>query len=178
MRKLGIFSFTMGMLIAAIAAAKVPESLGAYPNTLPSFFLGFVICLIGLLIWYKAIKNDDHQSSKTQTHEAPSSLLNKITQKLAALEGDSKSAPFATICQAIDEIHAKLIWAFVEQKHQVLKIYGLEHGSELIIQSATGERLLNRAWSAAADKHRGETCKSVLQARHAFEFASSLAEKK
>ena len=46
----GIFTFFVGTIIAISSGAKLPIAGATYPDTVPTFFVGTVIGIIGLLI--------------------------------------------------------------------------------------------------------------------------------
>lgn len=177
MKALASLVFGLGIIIAISGAAKVAPQPGAWPNTLPTFFAGAALALLALIIWRaktaKAVAANA-TSTKTASIENPLVSLNNLSNAACLLEQKASTLNNDEFCKQIEELTERHLTPFVESKNQIIAQLGLNKGSELIIATASGERLLNRAWSAAADGHKFEAEKSLRHATQALKDASRL----
>lgn len=172
MRKIGIIFYALGLLIATIAAAKVPESLGAYPDTSPFFILGFAVALPGLLMWRKGVKKSTEQVDHSKIN--PKQIVHAIQTEVISIAQNLDTTPYPAICKKLDELAEGHIWKLNAHHQQIKDQMGTAHGTEFILYCANGERNLNRAWSTAADKHRPECLASLDEALKSFAHAEKI----
>lgn len=174
--RFGIIFFSVGVLVAISGAAKVAGEIGQWPNTVPLFLLGFVISLLGLVIWRKSIKSSGsklHQGN-LNTNENPMLILESLTTAAQSLEKDLASLTPSAICDRIDQLIEKYMVAFISNRQAVLHRFGMKEGARILILAANGERLFNRAWSAAADGYIDECKAAIPEAINSIENALHL----
>lgn len=172
MKKVGIIFYALGLLIATIAAAKVPPVLGSYPDTAPFFIFGFAVALPGLWMWRKGVKKSVAHVDTTTID--PKQILHAIQNDVDHLIERANNMPYPKICEKLDDIAETHLWPLNNHHLQIRNQMGITQGTEFILYCATGERNLNRAWSTAADKHRPECLVSLNEAKRAFASAEGI----
>ncbi|MDA7859315.1 hypothetical protein N9B05_05785, partial [Mariniblastus sp.] len=90
-------------------------------------------------------------------------LNTRLTQLIGNLEGMLESIdelPPSQITARIDEQLADDFREFADGRNLITTEYGLDVFADVMTQFASGERSVNRAWSAAADGYidEAETC--------------------
>jgi hypothetical protein len=164
-RVLGIILFVVGIILAISAAAKMPAEDATYPTTLPVFFMGIVLGVVGNLIWHKnerKIVMAQLEHHKNDTENNPVALLKATLPKVEELQTKAQGLEGMAICEAVDEVLDKYVHPFTEKRKTFMDILGQSKGAEILLIVAYGERMLNRVWSAASDGHKPEAM-NVLQ---------------
>jgi hypothetical protein len=178
MRNIGILSFVLGAMCAIAAAAKLPGDGQRVPGTWPVFVLGVGTSAVGLVLWHRHRRRP---AAEAQPEGAPpeddsaqrgvpaSSLLRQLLQPLSELESALDQLHAATLVSRLDELNDCYVLPFVERRSELLEELGMAAGSELLVTAAYGERMLNRAWSAAADGYLDEARQNLRDALVAFQ---------
>ena len=120
-----------------------------------------VFCVVGIVV-FKRAANPEQQAEQ----EAMLSLVDlstRLTQLIGNLEGMIESIdelPPSQITARIDEQLADDFREFADGRNLITTEYGLDVFADVMTQFASGERSVNRAWSAAADGYidEAETC--------------------
>jgi len=185
-RNIGILFFVVGVILAISSGAKVPEPGKTYPDTLGTFALGMALSIAGLILWRhieKLLVRENIKAHMEDEATNPLLLLQNTYYGVKELHQSYDQMSDKEVCDKIDEIEESSIIPFVEKRKTLNDLLGQDHGSELQLIVAYGERMLNRVWSAVSDGHRpeGKSClnESLENYAHAEERASKfLAEEK
>lgn len=85
--------------------------------------------------------------------------------------------------QALTEVHERIdgelvedLGEFVESRESMIRLFGMQTYADIMSAFATGERLINRTWSASADGYVDEVKKCLRQAQAEFENAANQLE--
>ncbi|MBT6176995.1 MAG: hypothetical protein HOI23_07080 [Deltaproteobacteria bacterium] len=167
-RSFGPYIFAAGILVAIAGSAKLPLERGQFPDTLPVFIVGAVAAAIGIYLWRRQIKIEQDQPDNDPNAVNPFERLESIQAPLADLGSDANGLTTAQLCDRVDAILQEYVVPFAIARNKVVEKLGMDKGAELLVVVAYGERMLNRAWSAAADEHAPESISSILEAIEAF----------
>ena len=167
-RSFGPYIFAVGILVAIAGSAKLPLERGQFPDTLPVFILGAVAAAVGIFLWRRQIKLEQEQSEDDPNAVNPFERLQSLQAPLAKLGADAAGLSTAELCERVDAILQEYVVPFAIARNKVIEKLGMDKGAELLVVVAYGERMLNRAWSAAADEHAPESISSILEALEAF----------
>ena len=169
---LGPILFAAGIVMAVIAGAKAPPENAAWPDTLPLFVLGTVLTIVGLVLWRRAEKGDGVLEESTT--DSALSKLHTLTENLRLQSPKWKELDCTKLNEAITLFQEQYVRPFVDTRQQIIDLFGMQKGSEIMIACSYGERMLNRVWSATADNHLKEAQSSLQEAVHAFEEVTLL----
>lgn len=167
------------------AGSRTGEDAGhvraQFPDTLPVFCFGAGVALCGLVLWRVGART---RAKLTETVDGatdpadPLVILHGLQQPLGKLESDLEDLQSESLLQALDDLNERFVMPLVESRGRVTDLLGMSAGAEILVTAAVGERMLNRAWSAAADAHLPEARASIREAVHAFREADRLAQEK
>ena len=88
---------------------------------------------------------------------------------MVKLKEEASTLDTEALCDRVDSILQEYVIPFAMARHKVVEKLGMDKGAELLVVVAYGERMLNRAWSAAADQHAPESVASIEEACEAFQ---------
>ncbi len=165
----GPYIFAAGILVAIAGSAKLPETQGGFPDTLPAFILGAITAVIGIILWRRQIKQEQEQPDTDPNAINPFERLQSIQAPLVKLKEEASTLDTEALCDRVDNILQEYVIPFAMARHKVVEKLGMDKGAELLVVVAYGERMLNRAWSAAADEHAPESVASIAEACEAFQ---------
>ena len=179
MKWLGIIAFTVGLIVAVVSGAKVPEAGSQYPDTLVPFVIGIVVGIVGLIIWH--IKSKEEAIERVHSHSEnggsnPVDLLKALMPDILKLKDDIGELDEERVCDRVDELLDKYVLPFAEVRQNLITMMGMSRGAEVLVTVAFGERILNRVWSASSDGHLGEARAVLPEAIEAFEEANVLVK--
>ena len=97
--------------------------------------------------------------------------LSKASERVANLRGSLDDMSCEDVLEYIDEQCAPLLSEFADGRMSISNRFGIKRYAEVMTEFASGERYLNRAWSAAADGYVDEVDASVGHA-NAFLLAA------
>jgi hypothetical protein len=172
----GSVLFTLGIIIAISGAAKPPASGATFPDTIPVFIAGILAAVAGIEIWWghRSILRLLAGDGDSDSPDNPFVILSQLIPAIKELESRIDDMAPAEIESAIDDVASNFVTPFVEGRQTLIDQLGLKAGANLLVTSATGERLLNRTWSAAADGHLVEARSSFREAAQAFDEAAAM----
>lgn len=180
MRIVAYILFAGGVMLAISGAAKLPDVeasaaesyIDRFPDSWPVFAVGFCLTVAGLVIWWKdefaeraAHHADDSDGSN------PLVLLRGLVPQLHELSGEFSQLNATQVADRVEHLLEHTVLPFAEGRHKIISWMGMSAGADLLVTAAFGERMLNRAWSAAADGHLEESRNSLTEAVGAFEQA-------
>lgn len=152
MKKLGYFLITIGFLAGALVAV-VDESKIQWFNFSGAIIFG----VVGII----AVRLHEHKRSRSDRRLAMSwqdvkNSLSRIVENISQLNKEKKSINVYDMRERIDEIFAEDLASFVEARESLSHVHGLQVYADVMSHFASGERYLNRAWSASADGYLDE----------------------
>ena len=174
----GLILFAVGIIATLIGGAKVPAETGGWPDTLGIFGLGVVCSILGLVLWHRSRRAQiaaDTSSSSSATKGDPIALLVEVQAPLKKLAADIGSLDEDSITERVDEILEGWILPFGEVRQRLVDRMGMEQAADILVVVAYGERMLNRTWSAAGDRHLPESRSSFVEGHDALMEAGRLA---
>jgi hypothetical protein len=161
-------SFLMASYYSVIDVEVVPWS-----RVIPALVLG----LIGVAA--VQISGRGHRRSTEKVR----SNMSKLEQSLAAivanaerLDAEKESIDPYEIRHRIDELFMEDLDIFVENRETIGDVYGLQAYADVRTHFATGERYLNRCWSASTDGYIDVIHEYLTRATGQFEQALELLQ--
>lgn len=167
MGKIGFIITALAFLAGAFMASLDPREIN---------WLIFVPCLaLGAVGVYMVKKSQlaHAQSDETLTSNKAhiEDSLNRIVTNLGTMENDKESIPPWELRFEIDHRFREDLNRFVEARHSLTHIYGLQVYAEIMTSFAAGERYLNRVWSASADGYVDEALEYIGRSLEQFRDA-------
>jgi len=161
-----LIGFLGGAYAAVSAAATVPW--GWYVPCAALMLVGLVLTHVA-----RRQQHEDHA-----THEGNLDTLERSLDRLqASLRDYSAIQDEQELAGLHERIDAELIdplGDFVDARETMIPRLGMHHYADIMSAFATGERLINRAWSAAADGYVDEVrdcvAASLTEMQHAREL--------
>lgn len=169
--------FGVGIIIAISGGAQIPADGDTWPDSTPVFLVGVGIALAGLggWRWQRHVEVRDIRSGKRTLAVDPVLVLQTLVQPVQKLADDASGLDHDGICVRVDQILDDHITPFVDARQTLIDRLGMAAAAEILVEVAFGERMLNRAWSAASDGHRPEALASIPDARDALVEAARKA---
>ncbi|MFN3192545.1 MAG: hypothetical protein ACE361_18680 [Aureliella sp.] len=165
----------LGFLGGSLASVLRLENTEAPWQTIPWLFYGtaLVIGIIGVLILRadKASKSAEDSASETGLNAVTQHLAN-ATNAVAKLHADLEEMTCEEVLEYIDGECVPHFAEFADGRATIANRFGNTAYAEVMTEFASGERYVNRAWSAAADGYVDEVEASVGHA-HAFMQAAN-----
>lgn len=172
MKATGFVLLTVGFLAGAYSTALDIET------TNWTFFVPAALAAIIGVILIKREASGQATSAKvlaanrTELTESLSNIVDNIDQIINA--GDSVSTE-----KLRDEIDSRLrddLRRFADARESIIHLLGLQTYADIMSEFATGERYVNRVWSASADGYDHEARAYLEKARVQFSMASQQLE--
>lgn len=172
MSKIGAPAFGIGILLAIAGAAKLPAKMGEYPDSWPIFAAGAALAVVGLVLWrIGAAKEAKANAMSGGDGQDPVKLLRDLVPATDTLVAEMDTLDHAGTCDRVDVLLDTYVLPFAEVRQRMIDRFGMGPGAEILVTLAYGERMLNRAWSAASDGHLPEARAVIPDARDAFQEA-------
>jgi hypothetical protein len=161
---------SIGIIVSICAAAKLPAEGERFPSTTPVALGALAFAAIGMSAWRWADRKAPIVSGRERTAGPdPLMLARDIRQPVRQLAADAPSLDGAGLIERVDQIIDQYVLPFVNARNAIVQRLGIRQGSELVIDFALGERMLNRTWTAAADGHLVEARAAIRHAAAAFD---------
>ena len=167
MKNLGYLLIVAGFLWGSFLTVQQPEGV----NT-ALYLVALAIGVAGVITARTAVRAEARDETRLQTNIAA------IETSLAALANDAErldeqkeSINVYDIRHVIDETFPPHLAAFVEARESIAHSYGLKAYAEVMNRFATGERYLNRVWSASTDGYQPEAHDYITRSRVQFDDA-------
>ncbi|MFW5878956.1 MAG: hypothetical protein ACOCVR_03970, partial [Myxococcota bacterium] len=116
----------------------------------------------------EAVQNDETAAALASMSEVPG--------EVAELASFASELELEEIIERINRIDVAHLQKVGDATPRLLDSLGSRSFAELMGEFSSGERLLTRAWSAAADNHRAECAASLEKAVEHFREAGSASE--
>jgi len=170
MRAIGLLLIWGGFLAAAYFSVLDTETI---PWTLVGPCL--IVGLIGVVLVQL-----DARSQRTSTDAVQADLgklegsLDRIVEKAARLDTAKESLDVYEVRHKIDDLFMEDLDIFVQARESIGHAHGLQAYADVMSHFATGERYLNRCWSASTDGYVEEVHTYIGRAREQFQEALEL----
>jgi hypothetical protein len=158
-------SFLAGSYFAVIDTDGV-----AWTGAIPSLLLG----LAGVAMVQLQVRGSQRASDTVKSNiEQLDASLQRIANNAAELDRGKESVDPYDFGARIDELFMADLDIFVDNRETIGHAYGLQAYADVMTSFATGERYLNRCWSASTDGYVDEVHTYLTRAHTQFEDALS-----
>ena len=174
---LGFILFVIGISIGVIGGAKAPQDGSTWSDALPIFATGFIMALIGLIVWKMSIAQQNlekrsvlntSKSNNDLNISSPLDYLYTLAVPFSQLVGQKETLSLQELHAEVTRLLENHMLPFAEERDSILLQLGMERGANLLITTSYCERMLYRVCSAASDGHTPEAHSSLLEAKEAF----------
>lgn len=167
MSRLGYLLIAAGFLGGAYFSVVEKESV-PWVSLVVSLILGAV----GILMVRQSQRASAHSEDRLSTNLGSiSSSLERLAAKATSLNKDKRSMDPYDVHSRIDADFMDDLNTFVDARESLKHRYGVQAYANLMTAFATGERYLNRAWSASVDGWVEEVSDSLDKAERQFQDA-------
>ena len=168
MKQVGYAMITLGFLAGALAAV-VDKSAVQW-----AYFAGaLTVGVVGIVLVRTAGARGSLAEEKlTYNMQAIETSLARIVEKISQLNAQKQSVHIYDIRHRIDEFFPGDLTSFVQARHSIAHVHGLQAYADVMSCFAAGERYLNRVWSASADGYVDEV--NIYLDKAQEQFAESL----
>lgn len=172
MKVLGFVLLAVGFLAGAFVA-----SLDALTTDWRWFIPSAALAFGGLMLHRKALRAESHSEARIAANRAVlDESLKRIMAELEALRGQKSAIPTYEMRFEIDRRFRDDLFAFVDARHSMKVLFGLQAYADIMSAFASGERYLNRVWSASTDGYVDEVLQTIEHAYEQFVEARRLFE--
>lgn len=172
MIRVGYTLLVVGFLVGAYFASTDPDS------TEWAWFIPAAVAGAAGVVMIKRVT----QAGATADHVLEGNRrdltesLAAICENLERLYADRESIPPHGMRFEIDRQFRDDLIRFVDARHSLSHLYGLQVYADVMSEFAAGERYLNRVWSASADNYVDEVMLYLGKARDQFGRARALLD--
>lgn len=165
------------------AAEFVKSRTGNIENKWPTvpwlwYGLSMIVGLVGVVLLRKTAKSAQQDDGKVaQQFETITSSLATLTTNVSTLQNGLGDMSPRQSLEFIDRECAPAFGDFAESRNALIQRFGMQPYAEIMTQFASGERFINRAWSASADGYMNEAKSSVDRAMAHLNEANNLIDK-
>lgn len=164
MKYLGYLLITLGFLVGAYLTVTDVESV-------PWNYFGaaLLVGVMGVALVQTSIRS--RSRSRETIHSSIRKLdkaLVEIVAKATNLDQEKESINVYDIHTRIDDLFMVDLDIFVENRESIGHAFGLQAYADVMTQFATGERYLNRCWSASTDGYVDEVNTYLTRAQEHF----------
>ncbi len=138
-----------------------------------------VVGIVGVVLLRKtAQKSVDVEFARTTGLDPLRQSLTQLIAEVQQLEGQMPGMTPESVVAYIDERCVEHCNSFADQREHLKSAFGLIGFGEVMSEFASGERFLNRVWSAAADGYMEEAYRSVQTSLSFFQAAQRQLDRK
>jgi hypothetical protein len=140
--------------------------------------LSLVVGVIGVVLLRRSSKSSITESARvSEEYAILTGSLAELRQRIGELKTNLQKLDPHDVVEFIDEKCAEPFSDFADARNALIQRFGLPAFAEIMTQFASGERYLNRAWSAAADGYMHEASDSINRSHAHITRASELVAK-
>jgi len=168
MKKIAYFLLVAGFLVAAYAT-----SIDALLVNWPLFAIAALASASGVVIAKRkdgaeARSESVLRTNRAELNESISNIVSGLSERdsSAALQGES-------LRDWIDEQLRPDLRRFADARESMVHLFGLQSYADIMSNFASGERYVNRVWSASADGYDDEARDYIGKAAERFRTAQS-----
>jgi hypothetical protein len=172
MRPIGLLFLFVGFLTAAFFSVRQTDRAGLEWATIqwgwyvPSILLG----VLGVAM-IRSSSRDDAAETATADLQTLVDSIEQACTRLATLQAEREVIGVYGIHVALDERIVSHLNRFAEAREVLIRRYSLHVFAEIMDRFASGERQINRAWSASADGYIDEVWASLDRGQTLLEDA-------
>ncbi len=162
----------------AIIKKRVSKIENRWP-TVPWLWYGLsmAVGIVGVVLLRKSSQSEVSDTGRVQEEYATiESSLKTLNEKISHLDANMKNMAPGQIVNFIDEECAPAFSDFADSRNALIQRFGLQAFADIMSQFASGERFMNRAWSASADGYMNEVRDCIDRAKAHLAKASDLLE--
>jgi hypothetical protein len=167
MKKIGFL-----LLIAGFLAAAYSTALDVVATDWTLYVPAALVAALGVLMLKRAANSQAKSASVLTANrtELAESLQNIVTS-LEYLQAEGASVIVEKLRHEIDSRLRDDLRRFADARESLVHLYGLQTYADLMSNFATGERYINRVWSASADGYDVEARDYLDRATNQFRDA-------
>ena len=167
MKNLGYLLITAGFLAGSYIAVLQTEEVD-WAIAIPFLVVGAIgVALVQLAKRAERSAVDTVQANLQSVDES----LARLVSNTAKLDAEKDSIAVGDIRHRIDETFMEDLDTFVSARESISHAFGLQAYADVMSEFATGERYLNRAWSASTDGYIEEVHDYLGRAKRQFASA-------
>lgn len=167
MKATGYLLITAGFLCGAYFSV-IDADLVRWAVVVPSLLVGLAgVALIRISHRAQRLETDTVRSNIGKLEQSLARIVDHATQ----LDAAKSSIDVYDIRHRIDETFMADLDVFVENRESISHAYGLQPYADIMTHFATGERYLNRCWSASTDGYIDEVHQYLTRAKDQFSEA-------
>ena len=170
MKTFGSVLLTLGFVVGSYLAVLEPRDLDW------RFFLpALLVSAAGMaMIRFGGMQAATAEERLVSDIENARDSLDTIVEAARRLDEESREIDPYEVHVLIDQRFPDALDTFVRARQSLSHRFGLQAYADIMSAFASGERYLNRAWSASADGYVNEVIASLERARSDFESAQGL----
>jgi hypothetical protein len=167
MKQFGYLMITLGFLAGALVAVVDKDQVrwGYFSGAIAVGIAGIALVRAGKR---SQIRSEGKLAVNIENIEAG---LTRIVENITNLNAQKQSINTYDVRHRIDELFTEDIISFVEARESIGHVYGLAAYADIMSYFASGERYLNRVWSASADGYIDEVAAYLDKAKMQFSQA-------
>ena len=163
------------LLAAGFLAGAFIASLDALSTDWLWFTPAALLAFAGLLLHRRALRLESRSEARVAaSRKVLDESLQRILHELESLRGNKAVIPTYEMRFEIDRRFRDDLFAFVDARHSMKVLFGLQGYADIMSAFASGERYLNRVWSASTDGYVDEVLVTVDRAYEQFVEARRL----
>lgn len=172
MKLLGYLLITSGFLGGALTTVLKTEDV-SWTGFLVAIAVGVTGVAVVRLVTRRAARAEDTLAANVQNIRQS---LTQVVENITALDQEKESIDPYDLRHRIDELFPVDLTTFTEAREAIGHVYGLQSYADVMSIFASGERYLNRVWSASADGYVHECHTYLEKAREQFAEALNKLE--
>lgn len=161
-----VIGFIAGALLSVVDELEVQWGF---------FVCALIVGAIGVVLVQSGkrqhTKSEEKLTSNIQNIQAS---LSRIAENITQLNAAKDSINTYDMRGRIDELFSDDLAVFVQARESISHLYGLQAYADIMSYFASGERYLNRIWSASADGYIDEV--NIYLDKAQQQFADALAK--
>ena len=164
-----------GFIAAAFVSVRQQEFAEDKWSTVewPWYVGAMVVGAIGAVMIRKSKAASEQSSSKVEAqYSVLETQLNVLRQAVSELRTMCDHVAPSQMVKLIDDRCAEPFAEFADSRNALVQRFGLQGFADVMTQFASGERFVNRAWSASADGYMDEVSRSLERADFHLQSAS------
>jgi hypothetical protein len=167
MKAIGFLLLIVGFLLAAYSTALDPDTT-AWALFLPAALVG----IAGVGVIKRDARGDARSESVLSANRNElSESLGNIVKSLDDIVSRKDKIAVHGLHDEIDRLLRADLRRFADARESMIHLYGLQTYADIMSEFASGERYVNRVWSASADGYGEEASAYLDRARAQFDHA-------
>ncbi len=171
MKTTGYILIAIGFVVSSLFAATQLQGNWIW------FSLSLLVSVAGIFMVRstetKAAMHEDTLNANLQTIR---DSLKEIVARVETIKNNIDENNPQAVHLEIDKQLPRHLTAFVEARKSIGHMFGLQVYADMMSFYATGERYLNRVWSASTDGYIDEVTDYIARSQHQFEEALAVVE--